>query len=317
VGRVKKLILTAVLIGALAMLAGVGYIVYTMIFPGGELAKPELVAAWHEWGVVNETVTEIRSTIIIYNPGGYSATIESLDYEIYVNEIKMAVGHLREPASIEPRSNCTVKVSTLIDNTRIPDLWVSYASSGESIHVEVKGEAIVRAFGITFRVPLSYANDYTPEEKLEDLLDVDEPYNVTSPTGQVILTVESVDTSWGSVTNETTEFIHLVTVYNPNPVPVVMNRTEYEAVVNNLTLASGVQPLANLVIGPYETKNITLYTYLNNTLLDDWWVSHLTNDEKSSVVVKVFMVLADGTRLLIYERSFLVETDILEAMTYP
>mgnify|MGYP000244580019 CR=1 FL=1 len=313
----KKLVVLTIALGCLALLAGAGYMVYTMFFPEGEFAAPELVAAWHEWGVVNKTVTEVRSTIIIYNPGGYSATLEALDYRIYVNDIRIAVGHLREPAEIRPKSNSTIKVSTFIDNTKLPDLWVSYVSSGEKINVEVEGEARVRAFGIAFSIPISYSKDYEPEEKLEDLLDIDEPYNVTTPTGQVIVTVQQVDTSWGNVNQTTTEFVHLVTLYNPNPTILVITQMRYETIVNGLELAEGIQPMNNITIGPYETVNITVYTYLNNTLIDDWWVSHLQNDETSNILVNVFMVLANGTEVPIYQRSFVVETDLLGALTYP
>ena len=313
----RKLVVLAIALCGLAVLAGAGYMFYTMFFPEGEFAAPELVAAWHEWGVVNETATEVRSTIIIYNPGGYSATLEDLDYRIYVNDIKMAVGHLREPAQIRPKSNSTIRISTFIDNTKLPDLWVSYVRNGEKVHVEVEGEARLKAFGISFTIPISYSEDYEPEEKLEELLDVDEPYNITTSTGQVIATVERVDTSWGNVTEQTTELIHVITLYNPNPTVLVITQMRYEALVNNLPLAEGIQPMNNITVGPYEAVNITVYTYLDNTLIDDWWVSHLQNDETSNILVNVFMVLADGVEVPIYQRSLVVETDLLGAMTYP
>jgi len=62
---------------------------------------------------------------------------------------------------------------------------------------------------------------------------------------------------------------------------------------------------------------VLVYTYINNTLLDDWWVSHVRNGEKSDVDVTVFMVLENDVLVPIYERSFTVQTDLLEAMSYP
>jgi len=309
----KKAVVIAAILGLLALAAGWSY---NTFFSGGKLAIPELKAAWHEWGVVNETVTEIRSTIIIYNPGGYSATVESLTYEVYVNDIKIAVGHLVEPARIEPKSNATIRVRTFIDNTKIPDLWVSYVTNNENLHLEVEAQAVVKAFGLTLNVPISFSKDYRPEPPLEERLDIHEEYNITV-NGQTLVTVEEVDTSWGTVTNETTQLIHNITLYNPNPFPIVISRMRYVAVVNDLTIAEGEQPMANITLGPHETKCVLVYTYIDNTLLDDWWVSHVRNGEVSNVNVTVFMVLENGVLVPVYERSFTVQTDLLEAMSYP
>ncbi len=309
----KKVIAIAVIICVLAAIAGYGYVTF---FPGGRLAVPELKEAHHEWGVVNETVTEIKSTFIIYNPGGYSARIEDLVYDIFVNDIKMATGRLAKPVELKPRRNSTVRVSTFIDNTKIPDLWVSYITNNETLHVEVKGEALVKAFGLTFHVPIRFTRDYRPEPPLEERLDVNEPHNVTIFPNGTYITVERVDTSWGEVSQETTVLIHNITIYNPNNIPIALTEMNYTAVVNGLSIAEGEQPV-NVILGRKERRWLLVYTYIDNTLIDDWWVSHVRNGERSTVEITIYLITRSGAQVPIYERTFTIETDLLGAASYP
>jgi len=304
----KALVIGVIIIAVLA--AGAYYIA----FPEGELALPEIKSVTHEWGVVNATTTEIISHVVIYNPSGLSATIESLTYTIYVNNITMAIGHVEGPVNIPAKGEATITLSTYIDNTKLPTWWASHIRNGERSIIRVKGTAKVKAFGISFNLPFSI-----PAQ--EAITDLAERFDITNKTvcldlpilpEPICLLVEKLDNSWGKVNETTTEIKHDLTVRNENNFTIVIPdmELEYEVLMNNIRLATGQVPIESRVLEPGEAMRLMFNTYVDNTVIDDAWVSHLLNHEKSTVVVKVYAVVG-GLRLLIYEDSYTYQTDIL------
>ena len=129
--------------------------------------------------------------------------------------------------------------------------------------------------------------------------------------------MEEVDTSWGEVSEATTELLHHAIIRNTYDVPVLVPdmTIEYEIWVNEVLLGGGTVPVAHKLVPPGGTYVLDFSTVIDNSVLDDIWVSHLQHDESSTVLVKVFVV-GDGERVLVHEESRELQTDILSALAY-
>ncbi len=311
----------SVALGVLILVfAGLAAGAYYVAFPGGRLAKPEVREVWHEWGEVNTATTEIISHVVIYNPSRATLTIEDLTYTIYLNDIKFATGRLQEPVQVPAQGEAELVLRTYLDNMKIPAWWVSHVKNGEKTVVRAEGKARLKAFGVSFTVPLSMPAQEA-ETDLDERLDLE---NVTIDLAEVPflgtdieLYVKEVDTSWGEVNTATTELLHHAVILNTYDVPVLVPdmTIEYEIWVNEVLLGNGTVPVESELVPPGGTYELDFSTVIDNDVLDDVWVSHLQHGEDSTVLVKVFVV-GDGGRVLVHEESRELQTDILSALAY-
>jgi len=276
----------AVVIGVLLLIfASVAAGVYYVAFPGGRLATPEVREAWHEWGVVNATTTEIISHVVIYNPSRATLTIEDLTYTIYLNDIEFATGRLQEPVQVPPQGEAEVVLRTYLDNTKIPVWWVSHLQNGEKTVVKAEGRAKLRIFGVSFTVPFSIPAQEA-ETNLDERFDLE---NVTIDLADVpflnesiTLYVREVDTSWGEVSQATTELLHHAVIMNTYDVPVLVHdmSIEYGIWVNDVLLGNGTVPVESELVPPGGTYELDFSTVRDTDVLYDVWVSHHQHDAR-------------------------------------
>ena len=315
----------ALLIGAVVIIVAAGLGAYFLFFRGG-LPTIELKSVTHRWAFVNETVTAIESTVVIHNPTPISATLKRLEYTVRLNGIDFGSGRSSEPVEVPAQGDATISLTTYIKNERIPAWWVSHVKAGEKTEATISGTATVEALGTTFDVPFQYSGEF--ETNVDEMADITEPFDIlliSLPViGDIKITVEEVDTNWGEVTAETTELVHVARIYNPNDFDIPATSMRYVIEANSIRLAEGEQPL-NVVLKAKSTTSLTLFTYINNTLLDEWWVSHLQNNETTHLVILIYATMeftvpfvgSFTIEKLVYHVEMDVKTDILSALAYP
>ncbi|WP_144901569.1 LEA type 2 family protein [Halobellus captivus] len=96
--------------------------------------------------------------------------------------------------------------------------------------------------------------------------------------------VAGVENSFGPV-NETTTVIETnLTVSNPNPIGASLGglTVDYDVLMNDVSLASGSKAGVSVGSGN-STLNFT--TAADNGQIPPWWVSHVRNDEQTTVTV--------------------------------
>ena len=316
----------ALLIGAVAVVVAAGIGAYFLLFAGGGLPTIEIKSITHRWAFVNETVTAVESTVVVHNPTPISATLKRLEYTIRLNGLDFGTGFCSEPVEVPAQGDATIKLITYISNGKIPAWWVSHVEAGEKTEATVSGVATIEALGTTLDVPFQYSSEF--ETDIEGQADITEPLDVVLVSlpfvGEIKITVEKVDTSWGEVTDETTQLIHVAFVYNPNDFDIPATSMEYVIEANGIRLAEGEQPL-NVLLKAKSTTPLVLSTYINNTLLDEWWVSHLQNNETTHLVILIYATMeftvpgvgSFEVVKLIYKADMEVKTDILGALAYP
>lgn len=314
--KVAIALLGLIAIGA----AGLGvYYVLTGKLP----FEPEVLWIKHRWGAISEDFTEIRTTVAIRNPNPVPARLKSIGYTIYMNGLPMASGSSMQEVDIPANGVAEIELSTLLNNSMIPLWWVSHVGHGEHTEVYIKGSATVAVLGISFTIPIEASYDVKTD--IAGSLSTDEPREVdiiSSPV-RIYVVIRSIHTFWGDVTAEWTQAVHRVVVENPNDMALVVSSMRYEVIATwpepsrPVYLALGSQPL-NALLGPGDTIELTLTTYLNNTALRDWWVGHVGHGEATTMVLRVYATfeveLPFGyyeQELLIYEGEYELTTNVL------
>ena len=132
--------------------------------------------------------------------------------------------------------------------------------------------------------------------------------------GPINITMKSISAEWGNVDINTTELIFYVDINNPIPLNIPIPLISYNISMNNITIGNG-SITDNLILKANNDSIITLVTKINNNLLDNWFVSHLQNNENSilkiaiSSVIKYAEISYKIDEFLIYTHEF--NTDIL------
>ncbi|MDZ7747350.1 MAG: LEA type 2 family protein [Halobacteriales archaeon] len=97
-------------------------------------------------------------------------------------------------------------------------------------------------------------------------------------------TVESVDSSFGDVTNETTTIRNEITIQNPNSRSIPGAATlGFTVRMNDVTVAEGSQGGVGL---PTGESTLTVDVPLQNDKIPEWWVTHINNGETTRLVTE-------------------------------
>lgn len=133
--------------------------------------------------------------------------------------------------------------------------------------------------------------------------------------GQTVLVVTETNAQWGTATVARTPIDASATVTNPTPLPVPITELRYTVRLNGIVVGQGSAG-QQTVLRPDSTPTLEATAVIDNAKLDEWWVTHLRNDEQSTLTVAFNATLADGDsqrtvplEFLSYERPF--ETDLL------
>jgi LEA14-like dessication related protein len=133
-------------------------------------------------------------------------------------------------------------------------------------------------------------------------------------SGEPVLYIEETSARWGTVNTSTTEIDMRFVVYNPNSYPVPVSELSYRATMNGVEMGTGTTE-GHGVIPPKSTRTIDTTTVLDNGKIDEWWVTHLENDQVTDLRIDFAarVELPTGTvelplRPLTYTET--IETDI-------
>lgn len=281
-----KLVAASTLKAAVAVLGVVSFSVGGA-WAVGIIGAPSVVGVDNAFGPVNESTTTIESELVVNNPNPFGVRLGglSVDYSVEMNGVRMATGG-REGIGVNASGNTTIPVTTLMNNDRIPPWWTSHVENGENttlvINASVHSDLLGQEFHpqIERSVNTNVIGGFNSEE--DRPIDVDEP---AAPNP--VLWLNSTSGQWGDVSNETTEIDTQFELYNPNPTPVAISEIGYEIRMNNVTMGEGSTSSA-VTINPGEMETVRATTALQNENLDEWWVTHLRNNQTTKLEVEFY-----------------------------
>lgn len=275
--------------------------------------RPRVDAVDSEWGTVTDDRTEVETRITVDNPrllrlGDAAANVS---YTVRANDIVLASE--RDNRVQLAGSESTVLTSTWIDNDRIPTWWTSHINNDETTTVRIEPDVTVDYAG--FSLPAdSGTRTRTVRTDLLEPLRTDQRREVEA-AGRTMLVVEETDARWGDATANRTPVEAEAVVTNPTGIPIPITEIEYAIRLNDVVVGQGVAA-ERTVIEPDSTRTIETEMVVDNSELDEWWVTHLRNDETSTLTVNFTATVEyAGIRrdvpldVLSYERT--LETDLL------
>jgi LEA14-like dessication related protein len=120
--------------------------------------------------------------------------------------------------------------------------------------------------------------------------------------------VRSMNTSWGTVTEDTTEIETRVALNNPNPVGVPgVLAVRYRAAMNDVVLAEGKKTGVGFGTG---NSTLAIDATMENDRISEWWVAHVNGDERSDLAItRAVSGPFDVSRKMNETRT--IETDLL------
>jgi LEA14-like dessication related protein len=253
----------------------------------GIIGAPSVVGVDNAFGPVNESATTIESELVVNNPNPFGVRLGglSVDYSVEMNGVRMATGG-REGLGVNASGNTTIPVTTLMNNDRIPPWWTSHVENGENTTLVINASVHSDLLGQEFHPQIERSVDTNVIGGFNS--DEDRPIEVDEPAApNPVLWLNSTSGQWGDVSNETTEIDTQFELYNPNPAPVVISEIGYEIRMNDVTMGEGATSKA-VSINPGETETVRATTALRNENLDEWWVTHLRNEQTTQLEVAFY-----------------------------
>jgi len=252
-------------------------------FLTGILTIPSIKSISYRWGDVSNNTTEIISSITIENNNTFRIIIPrvEVDYTVKMNNIEMAYGTI-EKINLK-KGDTTIEVSSYISNTKIPMWWVSHIENNETTIVNIEPVVVINAEFIQPHIERPSKTIPIITNLLADI-NTDKERNID--VGPINLTLNSVSANWGNVSNETTEIRIDVEVHNPLPITVPMPQINYNIEINNISIGNGSIE-DSIILKANNDSNVNLVTKVNNKGIDDWFVSHLQNDEHSVLEITI------------------------------
>ncbi|MHC1610832.1 MAG: LEA/WHy family protein [Candidatus Methanospirareceae archaeon] len=290
-------LITAILLGGAVYL----------LFPTGKPEIPEIKSITNTWGDITPDNSEIITNIVVDNPNAIPIPIKSVEYEIFMNDVKLGSGHSIGEASLPPHGEHTITLLTELENDKIPQWWVTHIRRGENTDVKIKGNIVFDLKITEYKYPIEQTISGVRTKILGDK----KSYHVDEASLEPQM--RSIENSWGRVAADQTEVRTKMVMYNPQPVPIYIERIRYEIYMNGVRMGSGLSE-ETILLKPRSDTEISLDTRLDNGKLDDWWVSHLRNGERTSVEIKSELLYKAAGKEFTIElpvQKETMETDIL------
>ncbi len=260
-----------------------------------EAVKPEIRGTSLEWGEVTSSTTELIATVNVYNPNPISLPIKKVLCEVTMNDIHTGSAETKD-LSIKKNTESSLKIAANIDNSKIPEFWTEHLRRNEQSKVIVDVKTVFDLIVTDFAYPsqkktsiqtnllgsMSKAAPIPLEKKIE------------LPTGQektiFKAAIESLSGEWGNIKSDSAELLLSATVNNQNPYPLPVPRIISQVHINDIPMVSG-ESETDYVIFPNSREDISATALVDSSRMDEWFVSHIQNGEKSTFNYQISLAL--------------------------
>ena len=270
--NVRPLTLAALLVLVIASVS----MFYVFIGPEFEISITQ------SWGRVAHDTTEINTVIAVNNPTPLSRWLKKIEFSLYINDLKIASEVSEKSIEVKPLGKTEISLTSFLNNSKIPDLWTTYLEK-DDFNVTLAGNV---TFGSGMReivCPIDYKNRV--HAPLLELLNIRQPRDLRA--GPTTLTLKSLNLTWGEVTSVQTKINSNAVIYNPNNYPITIKKINYTIEMNGIKMGEGEAKYNSTVLEAKTDNNVWFMAIMNNTMLDDWWATHLKNDQVTKVAVKL------------------------------
>ncbi|WP_327052431.1 LEA type 2 family protein [Halomicrococcus gelatinilyticus] len=266
-------------VGLLAVLIAGGFIT-------GVLGAPHVVGVDNEFGETSQNTTNVTTALVVGNPNpvGVRLGSTSVDYTVAMNGVTLASGGTDDVAL--EQGNTTLRFATAMQNEKIPAWWVTHVRNDETSTLQL--DATVRSSLVDRSVSVPYQKSVETDVIGQFNSTEPRPVNADAPlVSDPVLYVNETSANWGRVTRSETPIRTRMRVYNPKPVPYTVTEVGYEMTMNDVTVGEGTTDRAH-VVAPKSSETVEMRTVIRNERLDEWWVSHVENDQVTDLRIEFY-----------------------------
>jgi len=257
-----------------------------------------------QWGEVTEDSIGVESEVTVNNPR--TSFQSQINYVVSMNGYQLVSGGTGE-TTIESGQS-TVEVSSQISRENIPNWWISHIENGEqsTMEIQASGEFSKGPFSTN---PSTSRTRTVQTEIIESFRNSLTNLEGSYPTDSIEITDTSAE--WGEVTGTRTELVFSITVKNNRNFPVPITDFSGESTMGDVQLLNWESNQEDYTIAPGESRQITVNTYISNQYIDDWFASHIENEETTDYVNNVYFSVAGvGGNSPLGECTGTLKTDI-------
>lgn len=276
--KLKKKIMLKIIVIALIILVPI-FSFYFFVGPEFEISITQT------WGRVTSDTTEIETLVAVNNPTPLSRWLKKIEFDLYINDLKIASESNEQSVEVKPLGKTEISFTSFLNNSRIPDLWVTYLNNGYSFDVRLAGNVTFNSAIRETVFPIDY--ETYADANLLELLNINEPKEIS--VGPTTLTLKSLTSFLGRVTVAQTEIKNFVVIYNPSNYTVKMTKVNCTIEMNGIKMVENVTNRA-ISLWANRTSSLGFTWILNNSLLNEWWSTHLTSDQMTRVAFKLQVV---------------------------
>jgi len=244
------------------------------IILSGCLSKPEIKSIENHWGKITSEETEIISVITLNNPNSISIPLSDLEIDLYMNDVHMGSGRAIGDTTISPGED-SLTLSTLIENDRLKDWWVTHIKNGEKTQMKIKYNLVFSILGFDIKVPYE-TSDYFETTIISQLSSI-------NFEGGGIIEIKEMDFKWDAG-EEVTYITATMKIKNNIPAQIPVKYIKYRLLMNGIEMSSG-EASDNLSIPPSGQKDFKLNIAIENSKIPEWWITHIKNNEKTTVTI--------------------------------
>ncbi|PSQ33279.1 hypothetical protein BRD09_01425 [Halobacteriales archaeon SW_10_68_16] len=185
----------------------------------------------------------------------------------------------------------TLAFTTHMRNERIPAWWYTHVRNGERTELLVNASV---SHGLLGGNEFEFPQEETIETDILGGFNSSEPRPINAdqpPVSDPILYLNETAASYGeNITRERTPLETAFTVYNLKPWPYTVTEIGYTIEMNGVEVGEGSteRPYA---IPPGSETTLRAETVIRNERLDEWWVSHLRNDQVTNLTIDFYIVV--------------------------
>lgn len=283
-------------------------------FGAGLLGTPSVTGTQNSFGNVTDETTEIHTNLTVENPNplGLNLGGVTVTYGVAMNDVAMANG-TKEGVALQSGKG-DLHFQSQMRNEKMPRWWVSHIQNGEQTTVTVDATASSSTLGRTFSAP---------PVKRQVETDIISQFNSTETrsmnanrplVSDPVAYVNETSAHWGEVTKSETPIDMRFVVYNPKTTPLAITEIGYNISMNNVSVGNGTTDREYVVEGRTE-ETLEAQTVIRNEKLDDWWVTHLENDQVTDMRIEFYAkvkVAGETFRIPLRDMTYTktIETDI-------
>jgi LEA14-like dessication related protein len=260
---------------------------------GPSYEPPTLVSQSRKWGAVTNDTSEIVTTATLDNPN--NGTINDFvrleaRQDIAINGVTVANG-TSDLGTLEP-GNSTVTTSIDWNNSATSNWWARHVNNGETS--ERRLVATTRAdLGFTKLDVRRAEGNTTFETDMLSGLENDETQVLVTEDRTEVAELQKTRASWGTADNTRSPIEVDVTIKNTFGAPLTFEELQYTITMNEVVAGNGTAPESH-EIQPGETETVTFTLAIDSQKMDDWWGSHIRNDEQTQTDFDASIVIESG-----------------------